>query len=201
VRARCRGCVPREGELYLGYSNSRSLVGKKRLARDDSSTEGGTAILLLEFEEDFGGDFEVSAEVLDVMFVERALAAQNLGNHTFGTEHRSQVFLAHVVCFHQGSEDFDGGGGTDGVMLLFVGLDQVSKDLRKMFFLRGQTAAAFQFEKSGSVAFVFSVGGDRFGHNKTVPFVALNVSGNHFFQHSVTNGERGADRRATSFCF
>ena len=161
----------------------------------------GRRVPFLELEEDFWGDLEVSAEILDVMFVERALAAQNLGNHTFGTKERGQVFLAQVVCFHQGSEDFDGGGGTDGVMLFFVGLDQVSEDFRKVFFFRDQTAATFQLEKRGSIAFVFSVGGDRFGHNKTVPFVALNLSGNHFFQHSVTNGERGADRRATSFCF
>ena len=44
-----------------------------------------------------GGDAESFAEFFDVMFVEFAFAAEDLGDDAFGAEQRGEVFLAEIV--------------------------------------------------------------------------------------------------------
>src|SRR5438445_6056865 len=93
-----------EGGPYRG--TVRRLVSYKeygQVAKDTSL--GSTTARLCHLEKQFGRDV-AAAKALDVVFVEFALAAQDLGDDAGGAEDIGEVFLQEAVLVHEELEDF-----------------------------------------------------------------------------------------------
>src|SRR6266404_657645 len=78
----------------------------------------------VDLEEEFGRDVEAAAEAFDVVFVEFALAAQNLGDDAGRAEDACEVLLEEAVLVHEELEDFERLGAGKLVVAVFKILDK-----------------------------------------------------------------------------
>ena len=72
-----------------------------------ADADGGHTAPERMLEEEFGGDVEAAAEAFDVVFVEFALAAENLGDDAGGAEDSGEVLLQEAVLVHEELKDFE----------------------------------------------------------------------------------------------
>src|SRR5216683_4866084 len=85
-----------------------------------------------ELEEEFGGDVEAAAEAANVVFVEFALAAENLGDDAGGAEDSGEVLLQEAVLVHEGLKDHERLGARQVVVTIFEILDQESQEFGEL---------------------------------------------------------------------
>src|SRR5260370_16032099 len=115
-------------------------------------------------EEEFRGDVEAAAEAFDVVLVEFALAAQDLGDDAGRAENIGQVLLQEAVLVHEELEDFERLGAGKLVVAVFEILDQEGQELGKLLFCRGEPlVAAVEFIKKLGAGFVFLPGANHAG--------------------------------------
>jgi hypothetical protein len=115
-------------------------------------------------EEEFGGDVEAAAKALDVVFVELALAAQDLRDDAGSAEDIGEVFLQETVLVHQELEDFEGLGARQLVVAVFEILDQKGQEFSKFLLSGGQfPAAVVEFVKKLGAGFIFLLGTNHAG--------------------------------------
>src|SRR5260370_1362784 len=123
-----------------------------------------TLIFEQNLEEEFRGDVEAAAEAFDVVLVEFALAAQDLGDDAGRAENIGQVLLQEAVLVHEELEDFERLGAGKLVVAVFEILDQEGQEFGKLLLCRGQLpAAAVQFVKKLSASFIFLLGANHPG--------------------------------------
>jgi hypothetical protein len=84
--------------------------------------EGGESYR--DSEKQFWGDVEAAAQAFDVVPVELALAAENLGDDAGSAEDIGEVFLQEAVLVHKEVEDFERLGAGQMVVAVFEILDQ-----------------------------------------------------------------------------
>src|SRR5216683_6441209 len=85
-----------------------------------------------DLEKEFGGDVEAAAEAANVVFVELALAAENLGDDAGSAEDSGEVFLKEAVLVHEELEGFEGLGAKKLVMTVLEILDQERQEFGKV---------------------------------------------------------------------
>ncbi len=82
--------------------------------------------------EEFGRHVEATAEAFDVVFVEFALAAENLGDDAGRAEDSGEVFLKEAVLVHEELEDFERLGARKLVVTVLEILDQEGQEFGKL---------------------------------------------------------------------
>src|SRR5258708_40236914 len=87
-----------------GASEEKVTTRILRAQEAVASARNGRVFIL---EEEFGGDVEAAAEAANVVFVEFALAAENLGDDAGSAEDASEVLLQEAVVVHERLEDFE----------------------------------------------------------------------------------------------
>jgi hypothetical protein len=134
------------------------------------------------------GDVEAAAQAFDVVLVELALAAEDLGDDAGGAEDTGEVFLQKAVLVHEELEDFEGLGAGEFVMAILEVLDQEGEEPGKLLLGGSQLpAAAVQFIKKLGAGFVFLLGANHAGKEFLEKLDVFRAGGEsaHFFHMSA----------------
>jgi hypothetical protein len=134
-------------------------MGRENTPWTDPLNKHGHPTPRRKLEEEFGGNVEAAAEALDVVLVEFAFAAENLGDDAGGAEDVGQGLLQEAVLVHEQLKDFERLGAGKLVVAVFEILDQEGQEFGKVLFGRGELAAAtVQFIKKRGASFLFLLG-------------------------------------------